>query len=349
MKICLVSDLHLGIKKGADVFLDNQIRYFVDELVPYLKKNDIKHVFMLGDIYDNRNHINVKVKNKAYELFAQHLAPFEIWMVIGNHDTYFRNSTSVHSLKFFKAFSNIHVVEDVERIELANRSMLMVPWQTDTSAFAARVAAKNFYCDICMGHFDINGFRQNKNHICNEGFNSELFFLNYGLTFSGHFHTRSSLKRGKLEIVYIGAPYHLDRSDVGEERGACIVDLDNLTYEYVNSKNTIRYVSVEFPQRITAKMIAGNIVDVVVKIDREHYDENKLHKYVQKIESFKPAVSPRVTVVNTMTAMTNQSTTVKAIHELIYEYADMLNLEDKGAVVKCIQELQEEAKHTTGQ
>jgi DNA repair exonuclease SbcCD nuclease subunit len=135
MNVALISDLHLGCKKNSDVFLNNHIKYLTDEFIPYLKKHGINYIFILGDIYDNRNSINIKVKNAIYDLFEQQFKDFNVYMIVGNHDTYFKTSIDTHSLKFFKKFENITVIDDVERIELNNKKILMVPWQTDNEQF----------------------------------------------------------------------------------------------------------------------------------------------------------------------------------------------------------------------
>jgi len=153
MEVALISDLHFGHKKNSDPFLENHIDYIKNEFVPYLKKHNINTIFILGDLYDNRSSINVKVKNAVYDLFEAELSEFKIFMIVGNHDTYFHNSIKTHSLKFFKKFSNITVIDDIDRIFINDRYILMVPWQTNYDEFAERVARKNFHCDVCLGHF----------------------------------------------------------------------------------------------------------------------------------------------------------------------------------------------------
>ena len=50
-----------GVKKGNSEFLDSQMRFFKEQMIPSLKKQKIKHVYFLGDVMDNRNHINVRI------------------------------------------------------------------------------------------------------------------------------------------------------------------------------------------------------------------------------------------------------------------------------------------------
>lgn len=347
MKVALIADPHFGVKKGADLFLNNQIRYFREEFVPYLIKNMITHVFFLGDLFDNRHHINVKVKNAVYKLFEEDLQQFKIYIILGNHDIYYRTITNVHSLQFLKKFNNVTVIEDVEKFNIGGRKILMVPWQTDMNAFVKRVADKNIQrLDVCLGHFDISGFKLNKKKVSDEGLESGLFFNNYTITFSGHFHTRSKSKYNDYEIIYIGAPYHLTRHDVGENRGFCVLDLDSMTYRFINSQNTIKYVKIDYPNVITRKMIENNIIDVNVLYDGQ-LNEHKLDLYIQKIESYKPALSPCVLMTNKLLdSQKNIDIKMKSIRGLMREYINGLNLTNNNEVFKLLEELYSEAKNS---
>jgi len=347
MKVALIADPHFGVKKGVDLFLVNQIKYFREEFVPYLVNNKITHIFFLGDLFDNRHHINVKVKDSVYRLFEEDLQQFQIYMLLGNHDTYYRSTTNVHSLQFFKKFSNITVVDNVEKFEVGGRDILMVPWQTDMNAFVKRVADKNLKrLDVCLGHFDISGFKLNKKKVSDEGLDSGLFFNNYTLTFSGHFHTRSKSKYGDYEIIYIGAPYHLTRHDMGENRGFCVLDLDTMRYRFVNSRNTIKYIQVEYPKSVTRKMIEGNIVDVQVFYDGQ-LNEQQLEFYIQKLELYNPALPPNVLMVNQLISSEEGGTVkMKSIRGLMREYIKGLNLANKSEVFKVMDDLYSEAKNS---
>jgi len=347
LKVALIADPHFGIKKGADLFLENQINYFKNEVVPYLIKNKIDTIMLLGDIFDNRHNINVKVKDAVYNLFEKHLFQFQIFMLIGNHDTYYRTTTDVHSLQFFKKFSNITVVDDIEKFTIGGRDILMVPWQPNIADFTDRVAAKNIKrLDVCLGHFDITGFKLNKKKVSEEGIDSNIFFNNYTLTFSGHFHTRSKSKVGEYEIIFIGAPYHLTRHDIGEMRGMCILDLENLHYDFVNSHHTIKYIHLNYPAEVTQKMIEGNIIDVQVVFDGT-LDEHHLEKYIQNIENFKPIAPPNVIMVNKMLdAKESKNLKIKSVQGLMKEYVQNIDVPNKNEIYKLMEELYTEAKNS---
>ena len=163
-KVALVTDTHFGVHSNNEIFLQSQLRFFRNEFVPYLKENGITDIVHLGDLFDNRNHINLKILNAVYDLFDNELSEFNIHVIVGNHDSLYKNTIEVNSTKFLGNFKNVNVVDDIELINIDGRDILLVPWLVDLEDFATRVANKNTDCDVCMGHFEIVGFKFNNSY-----------------------------------------------------------------------------------------------------------------------------------------------------------------------------------------
>lgn len=83
MKIALISDLHMGIKKQCPVFMESQLRFFIKQFVPELKQANIKDIWVLGDVFDTRMSLNTLVINKTIELFKDILKDFDINIIVG--------------------------------------------------------------------------------------------------------------------------------------------------------------------------------------------------------------------------------------------------------------------------
>jgi len=98
--VAIISDWHLGIKKSNDLFFQSQLSFFRDQFEPYLKKNGITEIFFLGDLFDNRVSLNIKIKNEALNIFDNILKNYKIYLLIGNHDCFYTNTIDVNSLKF---------------------------------------------------------------------------------------------------------------------------------------------------------------------------------------------------------------------------------------------------------
>ncbi len=285
-KVCLVSDIHFGVNKNSEMYLASAIRYFRDELVPYLEKEGIKDLIILGDVFDNRNNINVKINDDVYYLFKETFADFRVTLLIGNHDIYYKNSNEIHSLKYLSHLDNIDVIEDVCYREFHGVPVLMCPWIYDYKDTATLHKLSTCDSNIIMGHFDIVGFQLNRTTVSTEGLSPDVFGAKK--VFSGHYHTPSSKKVGKTEIIYVGSPYQMTRNDKNETKGCIILNVESLRYKRIPNTTSIEFVEVEYPEVPEAEYVEGNIVDAIIKIKKKDLTGNLVDKYVESIEALNP-------------------------------------------------------------
>jgi len=342
MMICLIGDTHFGVHKNSDIFLDSQIKYIKEQFIPYLHKNNVKKVFFLGDLYDNRSHTNTKVMNTVFNLFHNDLKEFEITILVGNHDTYFNSSIHINSLKNLQTLSNVTLIENITVVNVDNKNITLVPWITDNCAFLKEFEQiENPY--ICLGHFNILGFKYNKYKTSEDGLTLDIF-NKYKKVFSGHFHIRNKQNINDTEVVYIGSPYQLTRNDIDEEKGFVILDTETLNYEFINNTISLKYIQLNYPDNFSKETITGNIIDVYVKYD-DSYDENEIQKYVHKIEEYSPATTPNLVIENKVIVdSVNLNINIGSVSELIKEYVDLIQIENKQEIYNTIVDLYNETK-----
>jgi DNA repair exonuclease SbcCD nuclease subunit len=292
-KICLISDIHWGVHKSSKVFYSSQERYFTKELIPYLVENNIKDLYILGDMWDNRESTNNKVQNIVYHIFElldEH--DIKVTMLIGNHDTQYKTNIDFHSLKYLSLFPNVTIIDRITETEIDGLSVTMFPWQTDDL-----FTTKTYNGDIAFGHFDIAGCLLNKSTIQEAGISQQWFFKNFNKTFSGHYHTQSEYSDAAgNEIIYLGAPYHLNRNDINSNRGVVILDTDTLEFERVYSKTPLKYISAIYPKPIEDIDIPNNIIDIHVNVT-DKFDSKELNEYIYAIENNADGLPVNVNVV----------------------------------------------------
>ena len=131
-----------------------------------------------------------------------------------------------------------------------------------------------------MGHLELQGFRVNKQIVMDHGESSEVF-SKFTKVFSGHYHTRSD--DGK--IYYLGNPYEMFWSDVGDARGFTIFDTDTLEHTHVDNPYrlfyNIYYEDNDF-QMLDAREYNKKLVRLIV---RKKTDTLKFEKYIDKLYS----------------------------------------------------------------
>ena len=317
------------------------MRFLKNEFVPYLTENKIKEIYMLGDLFDNRNHINVKIKNAVFDLFENELAPFKITILAGNHDIYYTTTSKINSIKWLSKFENVTILDSGASLK---NNMCLVPWVIDQPKFEKALCKVKDDVNICMGHFDIVGFNMNKTYVSKVGMVDDYFYSNFDLTFSGHYHTRTEQTKRKSKIVYVGSPYQMDRNDIGEERGFTILDTETLEYEHIDNTTSMKFVDVFYPDKLKKKDIENNIVQVNITYD-DTYNEEDIQTYLKDVEDMNPSFPPTVKVLSKDTDNKELDfDNVQSANELIKEYINTLEIDNKEEIYSQMADLYEECK-----
>lgn len=340
MKLAVITDVHLGYSNSSDIFLNSQLAFF-REFKDYLTKNNIDTILFLGDWFHYRNAINVRILNETYYILSDLFKDFKWYMCVGNHDQFYKNSNETHSLKPFKELSNVTVIEDIEKINFDGLDILLVSWQPDKEEFFKKVNDKNLNCEYCFGHFEISSFSFNNHIVCEDGTDPELFFNQFKLTFSGHFHNRTKKVKNGNVIQYIGNPYQLDRGDINKEKGFVVFDTDTKDYIFVENEKSSKYIKIEYPNVPTEHEIQNNIIDVYIGDDYIH-QEDKIEEYIKNIELLNPAIKPNVKIVERNKEIIEESLESQNMKDMIKEYIDKLEIENKDKILDKIYQLYDE-------
>lgn len=322
----MVTDTHFGRYKNNPTFLESQLKFFNEQFFPYLEKNKIDTIVHLGDIFENRNNVNINVLNAVDKLIENQFSKYNTYFLVGNHDSYFKTSIDVNSVKTFRKFKNITVVDDITRTKFGDKSALLVSWRVDKAEFMKKVANKNIECNLCFGHFEINGFNLNNAKTCDFGIDPEFFMNNFDITFSGHFHGRKLLEKNGKKVQYIGNAYQLTRGDIDAERGFCILDTDTMKYEFINNEKSIQFKKFKFPEKFTKEDIEGNSVDVIVDVGKK-YKEKDLQKYMMFLEDYKP-FQAELKLENNVDVTAKGDYKIQSTEDLIEEYINDTDFDD---------------------
>ena len=346
-KIAFVTDLHISAGKGEEIISNSQMKFFRKQFIPYLRANNINTIVMPGDIFDNRHAINVRSLHEAIDLFAEDLKDFDIHMICGNHDLFYKETTKVHSTRILSEMDHITVYNTISDINLLGLDILMVPWITDQEHFDSRIRATN--AKVCVGHFDIKSFRMTKGYISDHGLEPE-FFSKFDLTISGHYHFRDirNLSNGG-QLHYIGNAYHLNRNDSNDpDRGFAILETEDLSMQYINNTVSTKFMKIAFPEQFTESFVANNIIDVLVEYS-DDFDQSALTEYLELMQSYKPVTPPKI-VPSYKNDFIKEKTIdsdyiFTTIDKLLITYIETLDdLDDKDEVKDMLNELYTECK-----
>ena len=108
MKLAIITDTHWGARNDSQAFAEYFRRFYEDIFFPTLMERDIRTVVHMGDIVDRRKFINYKTLYQMREIFFdtcwdQYIS---IHAIIGNHDTFFKNTNQVNSMDCLRMMMN---------------------------------------------------------------------------------------------------------------------------------------------------------------------------------------------------------------------------------------------------
>lgn len=238
MKIALLNDTHCGIRNSSDVFLKHADNFYSKVFFPYLLENDIKQIVHLGDYYDHRKFVNFKALNHNRKIFLDKLREYGIAMDIipGNHDTYYKNTNELNSLKELLGhyMNEIHIVMEPTVMEYGSLRMALLPWINPENYEDSMSFIRNCRADILGAHLELSGFDLMKGITNKHGMDHKLF-NRFEMVLSGHFHTKSE----KDNIIYLGSQMEFFWSDANDPKAFHVLDTETRELTAVNNPYTL--------------------------------------------------------------------------------------------------------------
>ena len=279
MRVAIITDTHYGCRKGSKLFQDYFEQFYKNVFFPTLEKEEITTVLHLGDAFDSRKSIDYQSLEWTKRVVLDPLLKYDVHMLVGNHDAYYKNTNSVNSPSLLlQNYSNIKTYSDPEVIKIGNLNVLLIPWICADNEEKTLRLIKNSGCKVAMGHLELNGFQAHRGHTMDDGMDS-IVFDNFTKVFSGHYHTRSN----NGTVFYLGNPYEIFWNDVNDTRGFHIFDTETLEHTPVNNPYKMYYVIYyddDNYQTFDTREYENKIVKVIV---RKKSNTKKFEKFIDKL------------------------------------------------------------------
>lgn len=270
--IYFLSDLHFGVRNASAEWLKIQLDFF-DFFLKRITPNSKQDVLIIaGDVFDNRQTLNIFVFHSVFKLFKRLSKEFkEIHIIVGNHDISNKTTNDVNALSVFSLLPNVQVYQKPEHVEINGKGFVMMPWMNHQE----HIELQNFSnVDYCVMHTDINSLHFNKYAKINNGI--ELVNLKqFRYVFNGHIHFRQEQEN----IIMLGSPYHLNRNDLDNDKYVYYLDGDTLK----GFKNTF---SPEFKQ-----LDFYNLMEMTVSEAREWFTNNYIYLNISNSVSFDSSIN----------------------------------------------------------
>jgi DNA repair exonuclease SbcCD nuclease subunit len=235
MKIAILGDAHFLVRNGSKSFNSYFEKFYETVFFPHLVNNNIKTVVQLGDIFDNRKTTHLQGLSECKKYFFDKFEEFDIELItlVGNHDSFFKDTISVNSPKLLLGeYKKIKIIEQPTTTSISNSSldMTFVPWICKENYDDVINEINSSKSDICFGHLELRDFAMHKGIVSDEGMEPSIFDK-FEFVFTGHYHHRSN--RGN--IYYLGTPYELTWHDNSDPKGFHIFDLETRELEFIQN------------------------------------------------------------------------------------------------------------------
>ena len=348
MRFAILNDTHAGVRNSSDIFIKYQEDFYTKVFFPYLLENDIKHIVHLGDYYEHRRFINFKALSANRKHFLEKLRDYGITMDIipGNHDTYYKNTNSLNSLKELLGhyMNEVTIVQDCRVLDYDGFKLGLVPWVCQENEEEVNEFLANCKADMIGGHFELAGFEVMKGMTMTGGHSAQNL-KRFELVVSGHYHTKSN----QGNIHYLGSQMEFFWNDAGDNKYFHVFDTETRELTPVRNPITL-YEKVLYDDERTnynefdTSVFDGKFVKVVVinKTDSFTFDRFLDRIQNQQIHELK--------IQENMAGFLGENVDVGTVEvedttELLQTYVDNTEtLLDKGRLKKELVDLHREAE-----
>ncbi len=285
MKIAILCDTHCGIRNSSEVFLDNAEDFYTNIFFPECQKQGITQILHLGDYYDHRKFVNFKALNQNRRVFLDQLRKNNMMMDIipGNHDTYYKNTNELNSLKecLGHYMNEIHIVMEPTVMQYGSLSMGLLPWICADNYDQSMNFIRDCKADWLGAHLELSNFEIGRGIMAHSGMDPKLF-QKFEQVLSGHYHTASR----RDNIWYLGNPMEFFWSDAHDPKYFHILDTETRQIEKIKNTYTlfekIVYNDKEMDYNNYNKNLSKKFVKVVVA---EKTDPFTFDRFIDNIQN----------------------------------------------------------------
>ena len=343
--IFLISDIHLGVRSSSEEWQENQIEFFEKFFFPTIEKEKDSNsiLFVLGDVFDDRKSINIAVNELAIKIFTRIGKMIPTYIINGNHDLYKKTNKSATSLRSLEFIKGVTLITQPTIYQFDDgTSISCIPYLGNIEEETKYLLASSS-CNYAFMHTDISQMKYDNYREIQSGINASVF---PGMIFSGHIHKRQE----NGNIVYVGSPYQMRRSDIGNKCGIYhIEDLQSKKYEFI--ENTISpifqkidieyFFSIKDNKPLISSIIDHNYTDILVKEEdlKKKYKPSDIYNLILGYHPKRYTISV-IPDESKKFQFENEDLADKPIDEMIYSMID--SLDDKDDAQK--QEMKELSK-----
>lgn len=264
----LFSDVHIHPHKRKNSRIDDCLKC-VEWAFETAKKRNIQDIVFGGDLFHDRSKIDVYTYHRTFELLQKHLdGYFRFWVLLGNHDLWFNQDTTVNSVKPFSALPGVNIIDAPMRLPIAGANWDFIPFTHDPIKAIKELKALEGDAKIAVGHIALDGAILHGTHhsdvmIEHDGEMTvvdEQIFADYEHVFLGHYHIAQHVND---RIEYMGSPLQLSFGEAYQDKHLIVFDPETGEKEYIKNTFSPKHYVIK-PEERDKQDMKGCFVKVMV-------------------------------------------------------------------------------------
>lgn len=275
-----ISDIHFGKYQSIEEWQHNQRDYFQNWFFPFIKQQLQKTpdavLIALGDVYDDRKSIDIDVNNLCIDVFEELAAMLPCYIINGNHDLTKRTNSGNSSLRSLNNINNLTIIKEPMLLKFKQGTKVLasaaaIPYLGDCNEENKELVRFSGRAEYALMHDDISKMKFDNGMTIVGAVDAEKFS---GRVFSGHVHKRQETEK----VVYVGSPYHLEYSDVGNQKGIYVLNVATGDLEFVpnNYSPVFQKIPIEKFMNMTddekVRALKNNYTEIqYIDVDGEKY------------------------------------------------------------------------------
>lgn len=238
MKIAILNDTHCGIRNSSEIFLKNAADFYDNVFFPECEKQGVKQIVHLGDYYDHRKFVNFKALNHNRKNFLDPMrrAGMHMDIIPGNHDTFYKNTNDLNSLKELLGYymNEVNIIMEPKVMEYGSLKMALLPWINQENFDSSMKFIRECKADWLGAHLELDGFELLRGVKSHGGLDPKLFDK-FELVMTGHYHCSSR----QDNIWYLGSQMEFSWNDAHDNKYFHIVDTETREVQKIKNNYTL--------------------------------------------------------------------------------------------------------------
>lgn len=289
-RFLLFSDVHVHPHKNNNSRLKDCLKA-LDWVFDTAVKENVDAIMFGGDLLHDRQKIDSLTYMETFKIFEKYeKQKFHVYLLLGNHDLWFGNSTRISSTYPFGALANFTVVDTTQSKSICGANWHFLPYTHDPIEELQRLPAQEMPNSYLLGHLSIDGARLNSaGSIADISIESDgdmvkigpNLFKTYKHAFFGHYHGAQKLASN---IEYIGSPLQLSFGEANEDKHIILLDSENNQLQYIKNdfspkhiyltENDYKDFDKEMLQNAFVDITINDLSDIKLKKDLEKFTES---------------------------------------------------------------------------